>query len=73
MYKRNPYSQTCVRFIKLEKDWEGAKTYCESYDEHLMTFTTLDEIHWFINERKEDPGKKGAPPVRICKFMRKKY
>ena len=57
-YKLNPYSQTCVRFVKLERDWEGAKTYCESDGEHLITFTTLDEIYWFIEERKADLGKK---------------
>ena len=59
-YKLNPYSQTCVRFVKLERDWEGAKTYCESDGEHLITFTTLDEIYWFIEESKEDPGKNKA-------------
>ena len=63
-YKLNPYSQTCVRFIKLEKDWEGAKTYCESDGEHLITFTTLDEIYWFINECKENPGENETNLVR---------
>ena len=63
-YKLNPYSQTCVRFIKLERDWESAKTYCESHGEHLITFTTLDEIYWFINECKEDPGENETIPVR---------
>ena len=38
--------------------------YCESLGEHLITFTTLDEIYWFINERKTDPGENEAVPVR---------
>ena len=68
-YKRNPYSQTCVQFIKLERQWEDAKTYCKSHGEHMITFTDLNAIYWFLNERKTDPGENVTPLVSNSKYF----
>ena len=56
-YKYSPCSQTCVRLENQSKSWSEAKQYCESADEHLITFGTPKAAKWLIYVLQTDKGK----------------
>ena len=55
-YTYNPYSNTCVRLIKSQKQWEDAQNYCAIRGEYLVTLETLESAFWFRFWVKVNPG-----------------
>ena len=48
-YKFNPHSSTCYRIVKIKKNWDDAKTYCENEGEYFATFETLESVRWLTD------------------------
>ena len=52
-YRRNPYSNTCIRLVKSAKNWYEAKSYCERYGEYFATFATILDATWLRIQQQE--------------------
>ena len=50
-YRLNPYRGTCVRFVRTQLSWSGAKFTCENSREHLATFDTVESASWYRNQQ----------------------
>ena len=42
--------------VKIEKNWDDAKTYCEDEGEYFATLETLESAKWFTDTIKATPG-----------------
>lgn len=52
-YQRNPYSNTCIRIVRISKNWNDAKSYCENAGEKLATFDTIEDATWLRIQQQE--------------------
>ena len=52
-YRRNPYSNTCIRLVTSAKNWYEAKSYCERYGEYFATFETILDATWLRIQQQE--------------------
>ena len=57
-YGDSPVSYTCYRIVNIRETWEDAKQYCEDSGEYLATFQDVEQLAWFDNFRKSNPGMK---------------
>lgn len=48
-YILNPVSNTCLRVVAKDMNWDDAKVNCESAGENLAVFERLDSVQWVIS------------------------
>ena len=59
-YKYNPISSTYMRYVNKKVTWDEAKEGCESEEETLAVFPTLESVIWLNQQLKgPDAGNEG--------------
>lgn len=55
-YEFNPFSNSCLRFVRTPKPWHDANQVCRNAGEQLAVLNDLNSIYWFRNLRRVNKG-----------------